>query len=196
MKPVLNEKSATVAVLAFSISFLVLVNSNMLYAQSNNMGQDASKTFTNNTLGNSSTTSGAVSIPVSKGYVNGNVSYFISTDASERSVVSSVSNSTKFEVNYSPSLSNTSDSARQQGYVFTNGVKGDGPSGYQLPVASATPGDAGYSPLFEINYVKWNDGSNARVLKSAGEVLESQKNGELTITKSNIVINSPFVKIQ
>jgi hypothetical protein len=137
-----------------------------------------------------------ISIPVSKGYVDGNISYFISTDASEKSIASSVSNSTNFDVNYAPSLANTSESTRQQGYVFTNGIKGDSPFEFQLPVASATPDDEGYSPLFEINYVKWINESNARVLKSAAEVLQSQNNGELTITKSNIVINSPFVQIK
>jgi hypothetical protein len=50
--------------------------------------------------------------------------------------------------------------------------------------------------LFEINYVKWNNESNAKVLKSAAEVLEAANNGELTITKSNIVINSPFVQMK
>jgi len=170
----------------------------MSYAQTNNTTQSDSETsFSSKTLtGTTSTIPEAISIPVSKGYVDGNVSYFISTDASEKDVVSSVSNSTKFEVNYAPSLANTSEPSRQQGYVFINGIKGEGPSGFQLPVASAAPGDEGYSPLFEINYVKWNDESNARVLKTADEVTESQNNGELTITKSNIVINSPFVQIK
>ena len=38
------------------------------------------------------------------------------------------------------------------------------------------------APLFGINYVKWNDNSNARVLKSVDEIIESQNNGELSIT--------------
>ena len=193
----LKAKLAVIITFAFSMSFLVLVNSNMMYAQTNNITQsDSETTFSNKTLTGSSTLPEAISIPASKGYVDGNISYFISTDASEKNVVSSVSNSTKFEINYAPSLANTSESSRQQGYVFINGIKGDGPSEFQLPVASAAPGDEGYSPLFEINYVKWNDESNARVLKSADEVLKSQNNGELTITKSNIVINSPFVQIK
>jgi hypothetical protein len=197
MRFLLKAKLTTIITFAFSMSFLVLVNSNMLYAQTNNITQSDSETsFSNKTLTGSSTLPEAISIPVSKGYVDGNISYFISTDASEKNVVSSVSNSTKFEINYAPSLANTSESSRQQGYVFINGIKGDGPAGFQLPVASAAPGDEKYSPLFEINYVKWNDESNARVLKSADEVLKSQNNGELTITKSSIVINSPFVQIK
>lgn len=197
MRSLLKEKLIIIITFTFSLSFLILANGNTLYAQTNNATQnDSENSFPNNTITGSPTIPEAIPIPVSKGYVDGNISYFISTDASEKNVVSSVSNSTKFEINYAPSLANTSESSRQQGYVFTNGIKGDGPYGFQLAVASATSEDEGYSPLFEINYVKWNDESNARVLKAADEVLESQNNGEVTITKSNIVINSPFVQIK
>ncbi|MGA8484851.1 MAG: hypothetical protein WB706_10695 [Nitrososphaeraceae archaeon] len=57
------------------------------------------------------------------------------------------------------------------------------------------PGDAGYSPLFELNFVKWdaNAANNIRVLKSVDEIMAAEKTGVLTITKSNIVINSPVV---
>ena len=191
----LKEKLIIIITVTFSMSFLVIVNGNALYAQTNNTTQNDSETsFSSKTLTGSSTVPEAISIPISKGYVDGNVSYFISTDASEKNVVSSVSNSTKFEVNYAPSLANTSESSRQQGYVFINGIKGEGPSGFQLPVASASPGDEGYSPLFEINYVKWNNESQARILKSTAEIMDAQSKGELSIEKSNVIINSPALK--
>jgi hypothetical protein len=137
-----------------------------------------------------------ISIPVEKGFVNGNLSYFISTDASEERIVSSVTNTTKFDVNYAPTLGDTPEIARQQGYVFTKGILGNGTFEHQLPVASATSGDQGYSPLFEINYVKWNNESQARILKSAADIMDAQSKGELSIEKSNVVINSPAVKIK
>jgi hypothetical protein len=138
----------------------------------------------------------SINIPVEKGYVNGNISYFISTDASEESIVSSVSNSTNFKINLAPTLSNTSEVSRQQGYVFINGIIGNGTFEHQLPVASASGGDEGYSPLFEINYVTWNNESQPRVLKSVAEIMDAQSKGELSIEKSNIVINSPAVDIE
>ncbi|HSA74585.1 MAG TPA: hypothetical protein VLE21_00170 [Candidatus Nitrosocosmicus sp.] len=138
----------------------------------------------------------SINIPVQKGYVNGNISYFISTDASEESIVSSVTNSTQFKVNLASTLSDTPELSRQQGYVFINGVIGNGTFEHQLPVAVASGGDEGYSPLFQINYVKWNNESQPRVLKSAAEILDAQSRGELTIEKSNIVINSPAVEIK
>jgi hypothetical protein len=94
-------------------------------------------------------------------------------------------------------LNNTSESARQQGFVFLNGFSGDegGPLDSQLSVVSAVPGDPDYSPLFDINYVQWNTNntSDIRILKSADEIFEAQENGELTIAKSNVVINSPAI---
>ncbi|HKR74533.1 MAG TPA: hypothetical protein VJR94_10540 [Candidatus Nitrosocosmicus sp.] len=167
----------------------------MSYAQTGNINETADSSLTNTS---STGNEGAISItvPVEKGYVNGNISYFISTDASEEMIVSSVSNTTKFKVNYAPTLSNTSEISRQQGYVFINGILGNGTFEHQLPVASASGGDLGYSPLFEINYVKWNNDSQPRVLKSAGEILDAESKGELSIEKSNIVINSPAVEVK
>jgi hypothetical protein len=138
-----------------------------------------------------------VTLPLSSGFIDGEIAYFIATDASTEEVAYSVSNTTGFKVNYAPTLANTSESARQQGYVFLNGFSGGegGPLGSQLSVASAVPGDPDYSPLFEINYVEWNTNNTneVRILESADEIMEAQQNGELTITKSNVVINSPGI---
>ncbi|HZD83720.1 MAG TPA: hypothetical protein VE076_12670 [Nitrososphaeraceae archaeon] len=81
-----------------------------------------------------------------------------------------------------------------------NGVKGEGSFGFQLPVASALPGDKNYTPLVQLNFVKWNSNSSsrstvvARELKSVNEIMAAQKNSELTIAKTNIIINSPSVR--
>jgi hypothetical protein len=151
----------------------------------------------NNSTANTTAPS-TITLPVSKGFVDGKVAYFIATDASSKQIVSSVSNTTSFKVNYAPSLANTPQSSRQQGYVFINGMKGEGPLGSQMSVALALPSDEGYSPLFEINYVKWNSNTtkDIRVLRSVNEIVAAEKGGELTITKSNIVINSPAISME
>ena len=185
-------------ILAISVALTTHAISDTSYAQNNSITSEG----TTGSLNNSpiepanTTTTESISVPVSKGYVNGNISFFIATDASVKEIVSSVTNTTNFNINYAPSLSNTSESSRQQGYVFTNGIRGEGQAGFQLPVASSAPDDENYSPLFAINYVEWNDGSNARVLKSVNEVLEAQNKGEISITKTNIVINSPGVQMK
>src|SRR5918993_2017800 len=136
----------------------------------------------------------SLDISISKGYIDGNIAYFIATDASDKHAVSSITNNTGFPVNYAPLLNNTPESIRGQGYVFLNGVQGEAPGGFQLPVANAVPGDKDYSPLWQTNFVKWNDNATARELKSVEEIIAAQKNGELTITETNIIVNSPAIK--
>ena len=138
----------------------------------------------------------SIDISLSKGYIDGNIAYFIATDASDKHAVSSITNNTGFQVNYAPLLNNTPESIRGQGYVFLNGVQGEAPGGFQLPVANAVPGDKDYSPLWQTNFVKWNDNATARELKSVEEIIAAQKNGELTITETNIIVNSPAIKWQ
>jgi hypothetical protein len=187
-------KSFLAFVVALS-AVVTLLSSGVAQGQDNNLSQNGQlKSIDNTTSGGND--SMFISIPVEKGFVNGNLSYFISTDASEERIVSSVTNTTKFDVNYAPTLGDTPEIARQQGYVFTNGILGNGTFEHQLPVASAASGDEGYSPLFEINYVKWNNESQARILKSAADIMDAQSTGELSIEKSNVVINSPAVKIK
>ena len=65
--------------------------------------------------------------------------------------------------------------------------------GFQLGIASALPGEKGYSPLYQLNFVKWNDVATPKILKSVAEIITAEKNGELTIAKTDIVINSPAV---
>jgi hypothetical protein len=136
----------------------------------------------------------SVSIPVSRGYVNGKIGYFIATDASDPQIAASITNTTGSKVNFSPILALSPESSRQQGYDFINGIKqSSSPMGFQLGVSSASPGEKGYSPLYALNFVKWNANVNPRILKSASEVLSAERNGELTISKTGIVINSPEV---
>ena len=173
-------------------------------AQGQGSGNATNTDNNNNTnLGSNNSTANTtapstITLPLSKGFIDGKVAYFIATDASSKQIVSSVSNTTSFKVNYAPSLANTPQSSRQQGYVFINGMKGEGPLGSQMSVASALPSDEGYSPLFEINYVKWNSNAtkDIRVLRSVNEIVAAEKGGELTITKSNIVINSPAISME
>ena len=169
--------------------------------------QAISNNSNNNTIASSSATlapssnnnntvslSSSISIQLSKGYVNGKIAFFIATDASDNQIALSITNNTGFKVNYAPNLALTPESARQQGYVFINGIKtSESPMGFQLGVASALPGENGYSPLNQVNFVKWNANTTPRILKSAAEIITAESNGELIVAKTNIVINSPAV---
>ncbi|MGH9984184.1 MAG: DUF7482 domain-containing protein, partial [Nitrososphaeraceae archaeon] len=111
-----------------------------------------------------------IDIPLLKGYENGNDIYFIATDVSDEKTAADGTNFTGFEVNYAPLLAQTPESARAQAYAFTNGIAGDGPSGFQLPVVIGKPGDEGYSPLWQINLVAWSDDATPRELTSVEEI--------------------------
>jgi hypothetical protein len=175
---------------------------NVLYASlPTNNSSAINTTPSNNTnyKDNTPAVPASISLPLSRGYVNGKIAYFITTDASDNSTAIEISHNLKFKVNFAPSLAFIPQSSRQQGYEFLNGVRGQGAFGFQLPIASKLPFDKDYSPIVQLNFVKWNSNSNnntsstARELKSAAEIMDAQKNGELSIAKTNILVNSPAV---
>ncbi|MGI9012433.1 MAG: DUF7482 domain-containing protein [Nitrososphaeraceae archaeon] len=135
-----------------------------------------------------------IDIPLLKGYVNGKEMYVIATDASDKETADLITNVTGFKANVAPVLSKTPSDVLAQAYVFKNGIKGDGLFGFQSPVLSAKPGDEGYSPLYQINKVEWVNQENAQELKSVDEILAAEKNEQLKLEKTNVVVNKPAVK--
>ena len=91
----------------------------------------------------------ALDIPMMRGYENGHEIFFIATDASDNQTATQITNETGFKVNFAPIIAKTPEEARGQAYIFTNGIPGQGPFGFQLPVLNAKPGDQGYTPLLQ-----------------------------------------------
>ncbi|HYZ59739.1 MAG TPA: hypothetical protein VE378_06575 [Nitrososphaeraceae archaeon] len=137
-----------------------------------------------------------IDIPLLKGYENGNEIYFIATDVSDEKTASVVTNMTGFEVNHAPILAQTPETARAQTYAFTNGIAGDGPFGFQVPVVNGKPGDEGYSPLQQINLVAWNDDATPRELTSIEEITAAEQSGELSINQTDIIANQQAIQWQ
>jgi hypothetical protein len=135
-----------------------------------------------------------IDIPLMKGYENGNDIFFIGTDVSDKDLAAQLTNMTGFKVNHAPLLAQTPQDARGQVYVFENGVEGNGPLGFQLPVTNAKPEDEGYSPLQQINLVRWTDESAATELKSVEEVMEHEGMGHLAINQTGVIANHPAIK--
>jgi hypothetical protein len=212
MKEKKNEGSVALSVVTTAAMFLLItiliimpymVQQNSIAQvqnnnNNNNISSSSSTITTNNTI-NTQNTPNSISLFLAKGYVNGKIAFFIATDASDNQTAASITKNPGFKVNFAPALALSLESTRQQGYEFINGVRGEGSFGFQLPVASALPGDKNYTPLVQLNFVKWNSNSSStstvtvRELKSVDEIMAAQKNGELTIAKTNIVINSPAV---
>src|SRR5918992_4212746 len=136
----------------------------------------------------------ALDIPLMKGYENGREIFFIATDASDNQTATQITNETGFKVNFAPIMAQTPEAALGQAYIFTNGIPGQGPSGFQLPVINAKPGDQGYSPLLQVNMVEWNQGVAAKEIKSVQDIMASQQNGSLTVTKTDTIVNHPAIK--
>ena len=209
MKEKKNEGLVALSIVTTTATFLLITiliimhytvqqNSIAQVQNNNNIFSSSSTITTNNTI-NTENTSNSISLFLAKGYVNGKIAFFIATDASDNQTAASITKNPGFKVNFAPALALSPESTRQQGYEFINGIRGEGSFGFQLPVASALPGDKDYTPLVQLNFVKWNSNSSftstvtVRELKSVDEIMSAQKNGELTIAKTNIVINSPAV---
>lgn len=132
-------------------------------------------------------------LPAAKGWSEGKQIYFIHTEASDKAVADKLSKMMNSPVLLVPSLAKMPDEALANVYPFKNGVKGTGPFGFQPDVFDNPPDTDGYTPLRRMNIVTWKDASKARELKSAQEVLDAEKAGEITIEQPGVVINMPFV---
>ncbi|MEN9561819.1 MAG: hypothetical protein RIR73_63 [Chloroflexota bacterium] len=132
-------------------------------------------------------------LPAGKAWAEGKEIYFVHTEASDPGVAEKLTGMMKSPVILVPSLANVPDESLANVYVFTNGVTGSGPFGFQADVFDNPPGTDGYSPLRRLNVIAWLDESNARELTNAADVLAAETAGELTIEQPGVVINMPFV---
>ena len=83
-KTVIANKSFLAVVIATSLIF-TLLSSGIAQGQDSNLSQNEPLKSIDK-ITNRSNDSTFISIPVEKGFVNGNISYFISTDASEEMI--------------------------------------------------------------------------------------------------------------
>ncbi len=132
-------------------------------------------------------------LPAGKAYAEGKEIYFVHTEASDPDVSETLTNMMESPVMHVPSLASIPDEALANVYVFTNGVEGSGPFGFQADVFDNPPGTVGYTPLRRLNVATWAGGASARELTSVADVLAAEAAGELTIEQPGVVINMPFV---
>ena len=189
----LSSRTLTIGI--FLITLTVMLSPLMTQQQQQAIAQQAAPPEPGSLL-KLARTNIPIDIPLIKGYENGNEIYVIATDVSDEKTAADATNLTGFEVNYASVLAQTPESARAQAYAFTNGIAGDGPFGFQVPVVNAKPGDEGYSPLWQINLVSWNDNVTARELRSVNEITTAEQNGELSINKTDIIGNHPAIQWQ
>lgn len=132
-------------------------------------------------------------LPAGKAWADGKEIYFVHTEASDPGVAETLTNMMESPVILVPSLADVPAESLANVYVFTNGIAGDGPFGFQADVFDNPPGSDGYTPLRRLNVVTWTDESAARELIHVDDVLAAEAAGELTIEQPGVVINMPFV---
>lgn len=132
-------------------------------------------------------------VPAGLAYAEGQEIRFIHTEVSDPDIAKVLSDMMGSPVLVVPSLANAPQEMLAKVYVFTNGITGMGPLGFQPDVFDNPPGTTGYSPLRTIILVSWKDESKARELKSVAEVTDAEDKGEITVEQPGVVVNMPFI---
>ena len=122
-------------------------------------------------------------------WYKGQVLFYIRIDTSD------LATAQQQGLNYVPQLANvltSSPAAYDDIYTFTNFNQFNVVPSAPDPVGPQST-DSNYQPLWQVSQVAWNAGSKARTLRSEEEILAASKGGEVTITKTNVIINCPIV---
>lgn len=132
--------------------------------------------------------------PLVKGFYEGGEVLFIHTEASDPDVAKILTEMMAGPlVVLVPQLAEAPEPLLANVYVFTNGIEGDGPFGFQADIFDAVPGDEDYRPLRAVNLVEWNEGVEARELRSVSELKAVEEKAEVTINQPGIVVNMPVL---
>jgi hypothetical protein len=93
-----------------------------------------------------------------------------------------------FHANYAPSLSAVQPASQPAWYI----VRGAAAPG-QIAVLGSEPGESDYSPLWRTVIVRWKPGVTPRVLTSDNMIMDLVKKGELTATKTSLIVNAAVI---
>jgi hypothetical protein len=121
---------------------------------------------------------------------DGSTIYYIATDASVKKVADALG----------VTFANKTGAALLSGassdlYVFTNGIKGTGPMGFQASIASTNVGDTTYSPIWRIQATTWKDPSHVEFLISVTQITSAAQAGKLDTKIAGVVVNCPIVNV-
>ena len=133
-------------------------------------------------------------IPLHKGFYNGEAVYFIITDSSDKTHADTITKNQGWKVELAQPLANAPKEALSKTYMFTNGVNGNGVHGFQGEVFTSTPAQPEiYSALTSHVHVTWNEGVTPKVLDSEQAILDAQAAGEVSLQDLKVVINMPQI---
>lgn len=131
--------------------------------------------------------------PLVRGLYEGDNVFFIHTEASDPGVASLLTDMMGPQVVTVPSLADIPEELLGAVYVFTNGITGMGPMGFQPDIFDSIPGDEAYTPLRALNLVTWQEGAAPRMLDSVAEVEAARAANEIVIEQPGVVVNMPIL---
>ncbi len=139
-----------------------------------------------------------ITIPLIDGYYNGDKVFFVHTEVSDKAMAEMMTMMINFPTLHVSDLKNMPQDEMSKVYVFTNGISGSGPYGggpfmYQIDVLDSIPDQIGYSQFLVPHLVTWNENSTPRILISVDEIMQAESNAELTIQKTDNVVNAPMI---
>ena len=129
----------------------------------------------------------AVSLPLVACWYEGQPAYYIQTEASDPDVARAQN------VHYVARLADAiTAGAVDDIYAVTNFSQGNVIPSAPIP-AGPDNADPEYTPLWRVSTVTWADGMTPHTLTSEAEVLAAQAAGQVTITRTDIVVNCPVM---
>ncbi len=131
--------------------------------------------------------------PLAFAYYDGGDVYFVHPEASDEGVAGVLTAMMGTDVITVPSLGQIPAELLGKVYVFTNGIEGKGPLGFQPDVFDSVPGTENYTPLRSLQLVTWQEGTEARGLTSVSDILAAEEAGEIVIEAPGVVVNMPIL---
>ena len=135
-------------------------------------------------------------VPAVTGYSEGQRILFLHTEASHADIAKILTDMMGSPVLLVPSLANAPQDMLARVYVFSNGLKPEGPMGplgFQPDVFDHPPGSDGYTPLRNVVLATWSNPDAARLLTSAADVEAAARSAELALEEPGIVVNMPML---
>jgi hypothetical protein len=124
---------------------------------------------------------GFVSMRLHEGLADGRQCWFIRTDTSDESFAR------KEGLVFAPKLQALAASGDAgEIYLVEGGVEG------QPALISTAPGQAGYTPAWRVNRLRWS--GQPRRLASIDEAEQTERAGDAAIERTQVVLNAPVVK--
>jgi hypothetical protein len=182
-----SKFTQTLRVVGFAGMMALLI---LASAQRKVQAQSTDNELLRELLAHPETSKGTATFPIVFCWYKGQPALYIQTDASDPHLAE------QQKANLVPRLANAiqapNGGAVDDIYHITNFKQGNVIPSAPLP-AGPRNSDPNYSPLWQLTTVTWKSGTTPRLLTSEEDILGARDNGEVTLTKTNIVLNCPVI---